>query len=78
MNRYLIVYDRRAGAIVAVEEFDTSEREKALPRRFELERAYRGRGDIEIVVLAADSREELLTTHARYFRTLEELTQSAG
>ncbi len=40
--------------------------------------ALRGANDVEVVVLSAGSRENLLRTHARYFRSLAELASRTG
>jgi hypothetical protein len=37
-----------------------------------------GGPDIEVVVLSSSSREELLKTHSRYFRSAEEIFEHAG
>lgn len=71
MKHYLLVYDRRLGSLLREEVF--LDGGKALDRRFQLEPAYKDDADVEIVVLSASSREALLATHARYFRTLGEL-----
>lgn len=75
MQHFLVVYDRRAGAIVREEAFD-NERD-ALTERFRTERLHRADDDIEVVVLSAESRRALRRTHARYFLTLSELASDA-
>jgi hypothetical protein len=76
MNYYVIVYDRAEGELLKLEPFAASV--PALTRRFNLEREMRDQGDIEIVVLSAESEEALLATHARYFRSLGELSEATG
>lgn len=78
MNEYVIVYNRLSGEVVERSEFDQKGQERALAFRFELERIYKEQSDIEIVVLSANSWDDLLLTHARYFKSLEELTSSIG
>jgi hypothetical protein len=75
MSYYLVVYDRSTGA-VEVEEFADAERDLALHRRFEREREQPNRPEIEVVVLGAESREALEQTHARYFKTFQELANT--
>jgi hypothetical protein len=75
MSYYLLVYDRSTGA-VEVEEFADNERELALHRRFIRERQQAKRPEVEIVVLGAESREALEQTHARYFKTFQELANT--
>jgi hypothetical protein len=65
MLHYLIVYDRSIGRLVEVTEFDDSI--EALKARFEWERLERGDPALEIVVLGAESRQDLELTHLRYF-----------
>ena len=76
MSYYLVVYDRSTGA-VEVEEYADNERELALRRRFIREREQAKRPEVEIVVLGAESREALEQTHARYFKTFQELANTA-
>ena len=75
MSYYLLVYDRSTGA-VEVEEFTEQERDLALHRRVIYEREQRDRPQIEVVVLGAESRDDLQRTHARYFKTVQELAKS--
>jgi hypothetical protein len=75
MSYYLVVYDRSTGA-VELEEFTEQQRDLALHRRFEYEREQRNRPEIEVVVLGAESPEVLRRTHARYFKTVQELAKS--
>jgi hypothetical protein len=75
MSYYLVVYDRSTGA-VEVEEFADNERDLALHRRFTREREQGKRPEVEVVVLGAESREALEHTHARYFKTFQELANT--
>jgi hypothetical protein len=75
MGYYLVVYDRSTGA-VEVEEFTDQQQDLALHRRFEYEREQRNRSEVEVVVLGAESREALERTHARYFKTVQELANT--
>jgi hypothetical protein len=42
-------------------------------RRLKEERAHKDDPDIEVILLTASSREALVRTHARYFKTVPEL-----
>jgi hypothetical protein len=42
--------------------------QEVLARRRELEQRYRGDPDVEVVLFSAQSKADLLTTHARYFQ----------
>ncbi|SDT35738.1 hypothetical protein [Actinoplanes derwentensis] len=53
VNYYLIVFERTIGRILRNDTY--TDRHEALRERFKAERGYQGDGDIEVVVLAADS-----------------------
>jgi len=75
--RYLVVYDGAASKLIRILQFGQDET-LALDVAYasaEAEYLLNGR-EVEIVVLEADSREALATTHGRYFRTLAELGQA--
>jgi hypothetical protein len=65
VRNWLIVYDRSDGELVECAEFTDSQ--AALAARFERERWFTGFGQVEIVVLGADSLETIKRTHSRYF-----------
>lgn len=75
MNHYLLVYDRRKGRILHREIFD--DRRAALRGRFAAERQHSGDVDIEVVVLGARSWDALKRTHARYFKTVQDMAAGA-
>jgi hypothetical protein len=70
------VYNQLTGD-VQVREFSDDAREAALERRFELEREHRLEPHIEVVLLGARSEDVLKRTHARYFKTVRQLVESA-
>jgi hypothetical protein len=72
MAHYLIVFDKAHSALLREEAF--SAHVDALRERFQAERLYTGRSDIEVVVLSADSAEALRNTHSRYFERLTPAT----
>jgi predicted nuclease of predicted toxin-antitoxin system len=74
--QFLIVYNQQAGA-VHLDEYPDERRDDALARRFDLEREHRLEPHIEVVLLSARSQDVLRRTHARYFKTVQELVQSA-
>jgi len=77
MAHFLLVYDRSEGRLLHEERYESHV--DALRARFVVEAEHEsGSGDIEVVVLGAGSREDLLRTHARYFRSLEELASRTG
>lgn len=71
LRHYLLIYDRNVGKIIRHQEYD--EAHSALDARFDAERKYSGRSEIEVVVLGAESWESLSQTHARYFKNMQEL-----
>jgi hypothetical protein len=71
MRYFLLVYDGRQGQLVDEVEFE--DEMEALAARFDRERGERANEDIEVVVLGARSRAALERTHARYFKSTNEL-----
>jgi hypothetical protein len=76
MRYFLLIYNQKTGE-VQTEEFPRSAGRLALDRRFELEDEYQNDPAIEVVLLGAASRDDLLKTHARYFKTPRELVAHA-
>lgn len=76
---FLIEYDRPAGKTVTMREFADAQAEEAararLARELEL---HRDGIEHEVVLLEAKSREALMLTHDRYFRTFRELIEAAA
>ena len=62
----VVVYDRSTASLLE-QEIYTDEMPKAFAKRLELERAYRKRGDVEVVLLSANDVNDLKVSHARYF-----------
>ncbi len=76
MPQFLIVYNQLTGNVELTEYADDA-RHAALERRFALEREHRLEPHIEVVLLGARSEDVLKRTHARYFKTVRELLESA-
>jgi hypothetical protein len=74
-RHYLLIYDRRQGKVIRRLEY--SRADVALDARFDAEREFSGRPEIEVVVLGADSWEALARTHSRYFKGVHELAETA-
>lgn len=72
MNQYLVRYRRSTGDLLQFEDLG-SDRTVAMSRRVGEEKIYKGDPDIEVVLLTASSREALIRTHARYFKSVSEL-----
>ncbi len=70
---YLLIYDRTARSVLALEEFRESDTARSDAERAALEERYRQREDVEVVTLTSDSRETLRRTHGRYFLTDAEI-----
>jgi hypothetical protein len=77
MRNFLVVYNRRTGAN-SLREYPEGSGREAIRERFVQERLHHGDPDIEVVVLGSNSREELMKTHSRYFRSAEEILVHAG
>jgi hypothetical protein len=73
MTHFLVIFDRAEGRVLREEPF--SDRSAALKARFEAERLHRESSDIEVVVLSANSADDLRRTHARYFQSAGELAR---
>ncbi|MEV2248926.1 hypothetical protein [Streptomyces sp. NPDC049970] len=71
MTNVLVVYDRAAGRLLHEQEYE--HRRDAFAARVRAEREFGRRANVEVVVLAAKSRDDLLRTHARYFLSLDDL-----
>lgn len=78
MNYFLIVYDTAAGQILELKRFGDLQRALALNKRFERELVERDNRNIEVVLLSAESEDELRRTHSRYFESSAELAESIG
>jgi hypothetical protein len=73
MTHFLIVYRRTSGSVLEMRQYDEPARTAAMQARSEKELTYRSDGDVEVVLLTAESREALERTHSRYFRTGKQL-----
>lgn len=70
----MVVYDRSTGELRELTEFGADEADHAARTRLERELAERTHPEIEIVVVTSPSRKALERTHARYFKSVRELT----
>jgi hypothetical protein len=74
IKHFLVIYDITAGN-ARIRQFGT-DYDKALRAYDEAERDARGRSDVDVVLLSADSLATIKRTHSSYFKTttsLEEL-----
>ncbi|MGH2736231.1 MAG: hypothetical protein ACRDKZ_11675 [Actinomycetota bacterium] len=76
MKYFLLVYDKKEGKLLDCREFPEHEREFALAEGFRTELDERTYVDREVVVLGAESLEDLVNTHSRYFE--DELRKQAA
>ncbi len=72
MHHFVLVYKRSTGTLEELRDFG-ADQSAALEARFEREKREAGDPDVEVVLLGAPSLDALKRTHARYFRTFEEL-----
>lgn len=71
---FLIHYDRAQGVLLSLREFPDCDRVDAATAKLDLEISLLGSGGTnEVVLLEAQSKDDLLKTHGRYFNTLEQL-----
>ena len=75
MRHFLLIYTRRVGKIIRHQEY--GQVDDALEARFNAEQEYMGQPEIEVVVLGGESWESLSSTHARYFKDVQELATMA-
>jgi hypothetical protein len=75
MNYFLVIYDRASGE-VRLRDFGAA-REDALKARFEAEQSGLDE-ETEVVVLSANSRDDLERTHSRYFHSVSELARAGA
>lgn len=76
MNYYVLIYSQVEGRVLDVENYGPDSAPAALARRFELDREHSGHEGVEIVLLSAESEDALRQTHARYFKSVNELAQA--
>ncbi|HEY5816527.1 MAG TPA: hypothetical protein VIS95_09355 [Solirubrobacterales bacterium] len=69
LQHFLLVYDLDAQRLIGQEEFGDGE--EAASAYAALEHQYKGRNDLEIVLVGADSLETIKRTHAHYFDAVE-------
>lgn len=76
---YLIHYNRSAGEIVKIKEFQESQRVQAEDARLQMELDLISKKDgDEVCLLEAGSIDALRKTHRRYFESLRTLTASGS
>jgi len=73
MKHFLIVYARSKSQVLEFQEFAEQQRAEANAERLKREIQYRLSKDIEVVVIHAESEEQLRETHGRYFRSLQDM-----
>ena len=78
MRYFLIVYDQRAGRLTRIDEFASDQAQEAMTRRMSLENEYLADPNVEVIVLTAADRAALEATHARYFKSIDEIAEDAG
>lgn len=76
MNQYLIVYRKSTGLVMTCDEYPGEDLQHVVRERARLERIYGPDGDMEVVALGANSPDDLVRTHSRYFKTLSQLATS--
>lgn len=72
MKHFLLVYRRSTAKLIEFRDLG-EDRARAVETRFAAEKRERADPDVEVVVLSAPSKEALMKTHSRYFKTISEL-----
>lgn len=78
MKYFLFTYDRRSGRVVDQREYRAEDHAQAVQERFARELARQGEPDIEIILLGAESLDDLKRTHVRFFKSAGELAGILG
>jgi hypothetical protein len=71
IKHFLVIYDINAGEATVDDRF-RSDYDAALDAYAQAEETYRGRDDVEVVLLSADSIDTIKKTHSSYFNTREQ------
>lgn len=75
MPLFLIVYDRPRGRTIDFVQFDEAERDLAVAARNEREQRELDNPQVEVVILEAESEDDLRRTHGRYFHFAREIAR---
>jgi hypothetical protein len=76
---FLLDYDRSAGRLISLRDFEDDARPIAQAARLELElELHRSGIEREIVLLQAPSLDALKRTHRRYFEDLRQIARSTS
>jgi hypothetical protein len=62
----VVAYDRSSASVIE-QRIYTDDSPTAFRMRLEIERRYRSKGDVEVVLLSASTMDDLKVSHARYF-----------
>jgi hypothetical protein len=62
----VVVYDRSSASVIEQQAY-LDDPGAAFKQRLKLERAYRKRGDVEVVLVSGSTFDDLKKSHARYF-----------
>ena len=73
MKNFIIHYDRPAGRLISIREYDASDGARANADLREQEASKPPH--IEVVMLHAQTLDDLKRTHGRYFKTAEEIAR---
>ena len=62
----VVVYDRSAALVIEAKAY-SGDSQAAFAKRLELERAFRKRTDVEVVLVSGTTMDDLKKSHGRYF-----------
>jgi hypothetical protein len=77
VNHHLIVYDRARGEIREEHEYPATEADRAWAHRESLISGTIADPNVEVALLRANARADLLKTHGRYFSSFQEIVNAA-
>lgn len=72
---FLLEYDRPTGRLRNERAFADDQIESANAARLAAELDFAGSPRVEIVIIRSHSREEMIRTHGRYFKSFAELSR---
>lgn len=73
MSYFVLTYNRRRGKLESIDQF--AEVATAEDHLFRAEREHVGDENLEVVLLASPTQEQLLRTHGRYFKSMTDLLE---
>jgi hypothetical protein len=77
VSHHLIVYDRARGEVLEEHEYPATDADDAWAHRARLVSGTIVDPNVEVVLLRASSRADLMKTHVRYFKSVKDIVSAA-